>query len=264
MSKPTAQPHAIEHLEVSVKTPAGPLTARVSVPAGFVPVTDIVPVMRRLGEQALALEAQRATTSGGTISCRQGCAACCRMLVPVSPPEAFALRDRLPALPADVRQRFDARLKETRARLEQAGLWSRLMEIAETERQFSDQDLEDVNRAYYALRHPCPFLESESCAIYEDRPAACRELLVTSPAEWCQDIARNPVQSLPVPVRIGTVLGMLWAELTGGPVRLVPLPVALEWAERHEAERNRTWKGSELLERALDKVGRFLNQQRTE
>lgn len=250
---------AVERLEISVNTPAGQVTTPVEVPVGFVPVTEIVPLLRRMGEQALALEQRRAEATGQRISCRMGCAACCRMLVPISAPEAFALRDKILALPdAQQRTRLD-RVSAARARLDQAGLLSRLRDIAETDRQLSDEDMEQTNRDYYALRLPCPFLDNEICSIYEDRPAACRELLVTSPAELCQDIARNPVRPVSVPVRMSTVLAMLWADLTGGPVRLIPLPLALEWAERHHTERERTWKGSTLLEKALEKVGRFLN-----
>jgi Fe-S-cluster containining protein len=255
-----ARTHTAERLEISIDTPAGPVTTPVEVPTGFVPVTEIVPLLRRLGEQALTLEQRRAEAAGQRISCRMGCAACCRMLVPISAPEAFALRDKILALPdAQRRARLD-RVSAARGRLDQAGLLSRLRDIAETDRQLSDKDMEQTNREYYALRMPCPFLDNEVCSIYEDRPAACRELLVTSPAELCQDIARNPVRPVSVPVRMSTVLAMLWADLTGGPVRLIPLPLALEWAERHEAERKKTWKGCELLEKALEKVSRFLNQ----
>ena len=121
--------------------------------------------------------------------------------------------------------------------------------------------MEQTNRDYYTLRLPCPFLENEACSIYADRPAACRELLVTSPAELCQDIVRNPVRTIPVPIRMGTVLGMLWAELVGGPVKLIPLPLALAWAERHPAQRMRQWKGPDLLEKAIDKVWRYLSRE---
>jgi hypothetical protein len=46
-------------------------------------------------------------------------------------------------------------------------------------------------------------------------------------------------------------------------MRLIPLPLALLWAARHAAEGERTWKGTQLLEKALDKVWRFLSQQQT-
>src|SRR3989442_10972831 len=61
--------------------------------------------------------------------------------------------------------------------------------------------------------------------------AACRELLVTSPAELCQDLVQNPVTPLPVSMRIGSILGLVWGTLTSSPPRLIPLPMALEWAE---------------------------------
>ena len=252
---------SIERLEVSVKTPAGMLTTPVEVPTGFVPVTAIVPLMRRLGEQAQALEERKARAAGKTISCQKGCAACCRMLVPVSAPEAFALKDMIGALPDARRQATLRKVAEAKTRLAQVGLLARLTAIAETDRQLSDEEMEPINRDYYALRTPCPFLENEVCSIYEDRPAACRELLVTSPAELCRDMVKNPVRLLAIPVRMSTALGLLWSDLVGGPLRFIPLPVALDWAERHGAESGRTWKGTLLLENALDKIWRYLGQQ---
>lgn len=251
----------LEAFDVSVNTSAGTVTASVSVPAGFVPVSDLVPTVRDLGEQAQALEARRASASGLAISCRKGCAACCRMLVPVAPPEAFLLREAVQRMPADQRTRIVTKLDAARARLLRAGLLERLREVTESDRQWSDDEAEPLNRAYYALRLPCPFLEEEVCSIYEHRPAACRELLVTSPAELCQDMVNNPVQALPAPVRGGTVLSLLWAHLFGGPVRLIPLPLALEWAERHADEGRRTWKGADLLQKALEQLWRFLSRE---
>ncbi|MGH7255109.1 MAG: YkgJ family cysteine cluster protein [Nitrospirales bacterium] len=181
------------------------------------------------------------------------------MLVPVSPPEAFALQDMVARLPESRRQAVTGRLAEASRALGKAGLLDQLRAVAETERQLSDEDMEPINRAYYALRMPCPFLEQEVCSIYEDRPAACRELLVTSPAALCDDLVNNPVQTLPVPVRMGTALAMLWSDLAGGPGRFIPLPLALEWAERHGQEHTRTWAGPDLFSKALDKVWRYLS-----
>ena len=81
----------VEHFQVSLQTPAGPIATEISVPTGFVPVTSIVPLMQSLGEQVQVLEEQRARQRGQSVSCRNGCAACCRMLVPLSPPEVFSL-----------------------------------------------------------------------------------------------------------------------------------------------------------------------------
>src|SRR5512134_1034918 len=174
----------VERFEIALNTPAGRLTTALDVPTGFVPITAIVPVTRRLGEEAMQLEELHAKEAGKSISCRMGCAACCRMMVPVSPPEAFALRDYVKQLPADRRGPI-------------MDLLDQLQEIANASTPLSDKELDPINRAYYALRLPCPFLENELCSIYETRPAACRELLVTSPAELCSNIVGNPVEPLP-------------------------------------------------------------------
>lgn len=250
----------VERFEVALNTPAGRLTTAIDVPTGLIPITAIVPVTRRLGEEAAALEVHQAREAGLTISCKLGCAACCRMLVPLSAPEAFALREYVEQLPTDRRTLLQQRISTTKDRLTREAVWDRLNDVAEASRPMPDEELDPINRAYYALRIPCPYLEDEMCSIYEARPAACRELLVTTPAELCQDLVQNPVTPLPVSMRIGSILGLVWGTLTSSPPRLIPLPMALEWAERHEEESRRTWPGSSLLDQVLDNMWRFLSQ----
>jgi len=209
------------------------------------------------------LEIQQATEAGQTISCRKGCAACCRMLVPVSAPEAFALREYVEQLPMDRRTPLLNRLSDTKERVTREGLWDRLTDVAEASRPVPDEELDPINQSYYALRIPCPYLEDEMCSIYEARPAACRELLVTSPAELCQDMVQNPITPLPISMRIGSILGLLWGTLTSSPPRLIPLPMALEWAGRHEEDSRKTWPGASLLDQVLDNMWRFLSQEFT-
>jgi Fe-S-cluster containining protein len=250
----------VERFEVALNTPAGRLTTAIDVPTGFIPITAIVPVTRRLGEGAAQLEVQHAIEAGQTISCRIGCAACCRMLVPLSAPEAFALREYVGHLPIDRRALLLSRFSDTKDRLTRTGMWDQLNDLAEASTPLTDEDLDPINRSYYALRIPCPYLENEMCSIYEARPAACRELLVTSPAELCQDMVQNAVTPLPVSMRISSILGLVWGTLTSSPPRLIPLPIALEWAERHEEESRRTWPGSSLFDHVLDNMWRFLSQ----
>jgi len=250
----------VERFEVALNTPAGRLTTAIDVPTGFIPITSIVTLTRRLGEEAAQLEVQQAAAAGQRISCRIGCAACCRMLVPLSAPEAFALREYIEQLPTDRRTFLLNRLCDTKDRLKREGLWDQLNDVAEASRPLPDEDLDPINQSYYALRIPCPFLENEMCSIYESRPSACRELLVTSPAELCQDLAQNPVMPLPVSMRMSSILGLVWGTLTSSPPRLIPLPMALEWAERHKEESRRTWPGASLLDQVLDSMWRFLSQ----
>lgn len=253
-------PHTTERFEIALNTSAGQITTAVEVPTGFVPVTAIVPLIRRFGEEAQALEVARSTDAGNTPSCRKGCAACCRMLVPLSAPEAFALRDWVRSRPTGQQDRIAARFAESKSQLLSHGIWQRLSELCDAPEQSNDDALEVMNREYYALGMPCPFLEEEVCAIYEERPAACRELLVSSPPERCDDLINNPVDPISAPILVSTVLGLLWQELMKSPTRLIPLPVALDWAKCHEEENQQTWKGVELLDRALDKTWRVLSR----
>jgi Fe-S-cluster containining protein len=250
-----------ERFHISLKTPAGELSTSVEVPTNLVPVTAIVPLTRRLGEEATALETAQIQDAGQHISCQKGCAACCRMLVPVSPPEAFALKALVEALPNARRQAMLDKLNSVRERLEEAGLLTRLIALVETGRPLSDEEMEPINRDYYALQMACPFLEHESCSIYEDRPAACRELLVTTPADLCDDLINNPVQPVPAPLRVGTVLALLWSELKETTPTLIPLPMALAWAEQHKADGQGMWRGAYLLERMLGNMLRILEQE---
>ena len=256
-----AQITPTERLEVALTTPCGDMTVPVDVPTGFVPITAILSSLRAVGEQAMAMEEQQAGIAGERVSCQKGCAACCRMLVPVSAPEAFALHDVIAEMPQERRSAVRRKLDEARRRLLHAGLLDPLTTVAESSRQLTDEEMEPVNHAYYGLQMPCPFLEEEVCSIYEDRPAACRELLVTSPAELCSDLVHNPVRPLPVPLRISTVLGLLWSELAGGPIRFIPLPLAWDWAQRHLSDRSPMWRGAQLFERAIEMIWRFLVQE---
>ncbi len=251
---------ATERFEIALNTRAGRLTTAVDVPTAFVPVTAIVPLMRRLGEEAHRLEEAQTAAEGKTRSCQKGCSACCRMMVPIAPPEAFALTEFIRSLSCEQQERIARRLAASKSILLANGLWHQLVDIGESSQTPDDDALEPINQKYYALRMPCPFLEDDICSIYEQRPAACRELLVTSPAEHCQDLVANPVDPIPVPIRIGPLLGLLWGEVTETPVRMIPLPTVGDWVDRHQHERHRTWQGTHLLDVALDKVWRLLSQ----
>jgi hypothetical protein len=73
----------------------------------------------------------------------------------------------------------------------------------------------------------------------------------------------NPeIRPVPVAVRISTALSLLWAELTGTAPRLIPLPLAVDWAARHQAEQVKKWAGTELFQKALDKIWRYLSQEK--
>jgi Fe-S-cluster containining protein len=259
---PVSNHPAAEHFEISLQTPSGEISTAVGVPTSFVPITAILPLMRSLGEEAQVLEQRRLLQAGERVSCEKGCAACCRMLVPISVPEAFALTNTIDRLDQNERNRLLSKLDQAQQQLARAGILKQLSSLADSSEPLNDEAIEPLNRAYYALRMPCPFLDNETCSIYADRPAACRELAVTSPATECQDMTTPTVQPVPVAVRLSTALSLLWADLTGTAPRLIPLPLAVDWARRHKEEQTNQWTGTELFEKAMDKIWRYLSQEK--
>ena len=118
-----------------------------------------------------------------------------------------------------VRARFDAAV----AALDAADLVDRLDGSAEV-------DTQRDGLAYFRLGIACPFLEDEACSIHPDRPLACREYLVTSPAEHCAAPGSASIEAVPIEWKVSTSL--LTAERERG---WTALTLALRHAERSPA-----------------------------
>jgi len=155
----------------------------ITVPDAPVPAADIVSAL-----QGLVNAVVEAAEAGQIISCRKGCGACCRQLVPVSRTEGERLLQVVDALPAERRDVLMKRFAAAEVAIETADLKER--------RGRSDREL---SAAYFALRLPCPFLEDESCSIHPERPLVCREYLVTSPAALCAGPEQEGVTPVAVP-----------------------------------------------------------------
>jgi hypothetical protein len=80
---------------------------------------------------------------------------------------------------------------------------------------------------------PCPFLEDESCSIHEQRPIVCREHHVTTPAANCAQLFQINVERVEPPVRVGEALARVADRIGGHGAYMVPLVLALEFAEVH-------------------------------
>jgi Fe-S-cluster containining protein len=161
----------------------------ISVPSRAVAAADVVPALQGLVNAVVdAAEAQAVAREGKTISCRKGCGACCRQLVPISRTEGERLLAVIEALPAERQKELRRRFAEADKAIADAGLAERAGR--------SDREL---STAYFALKIACPFLEEESCSIHAERPLVCREYLVTSPAELCAGPAQEGVTPVAVP-----------------------------------------------------------------
>jgi Fe-S-cluster containining protein len=175
----TGQSTATLRLKVGDLSIAHPIT----VPNGPVLATAVLPALQGLVNAVVG-----AAEVGKDISCRKGCGACCRQLVPISRTEGEALLALVEAMPPERRKAVRARFAAAEASITEAGLAER---GARSDR--------EISVAYFALGVPCPFLEEESCSIHPDRPLVCREYLVTSPAELCAGPQQDGVTPVPIP-----------------------------------------------------------------
>lgn len=208
--------------------------AEFTVPKRPVPLGDLIPICRSLTEAIVDRAVARVAAEGRTVSCRKGCGACCRQLVPLTEPEARRIRDLVESLPEPRRSTIRARFAEVRERLERSGEVG--AKLLHPER-FSDDELKarDLGLAYFRLGIPCPFLEDESCSIHPDRPMACREYLVTSPAEFCADPSADTVRVVQLPAKVSTAVTLIGVPEDGSRrfIRWVALSLALDWADDH-------------------------------
>lgn len=95
-------PGADEKVTAQLKLvgPHWELDAEVSVPRGPTRIAELLPMLRGLTETMVDAQVQAVERIGQRISCRAGCGACCRQLVPVAAVEAQCIRELVDALTA--------------------------------------------------------------------------------------------------------------------------------------------------------------------
>ena len=219
------------YADIDMTLSGRPVRIRLGVPAAAAIAQDLLPALRALTDANVDAAAARSVEQGRLISCRKGCGACCRQLVPITPAEARRLHEVVQAMPEPRRSRVRERFEGARTRFAATDMLHRVRHLHchdETSRRALGID-------YFRHGVACPFLEHESCSIYDERPLACREYLVTSPVSHCSTPSAESVQCVPMPVDVSRALGQLQAHFEHIEPPWVPLVLALEWAENHPA-----------------------------
>lgn len=249
LSKPPASAKTVV-AEVSITLGDRRLDAKVSAPAGPTRLVDLLPLAHQLAGAVVGAAVEDAVAAGETISCKKGCGACCRQLVPISQVEARRLAQLVEELPEPRRAQVRARFAEGLKSLEEAGLLNKLRA-----REHWDPDGAELDRTgleYFRLGISCPFLEEESCSIHPDRPVTCREYLVTSPAEHCARPTRENINTVRIPLKVWPALAKFDHMTPGGRfVRWVPLILILDWALENPDEPPPR-PGGELLKEMIE------------
>ena len=221
---------------LSIETPDGALVVTLEPPSR-VTLGALVGLFLPVDDQATALAAR-----GSSITCRAGCAHCCRQLVPLSAPEAFHLAAVVDAR-ADAKE-IGARFSALHDALERSWIGYALRHrLAEDDRRATELAV-----GWHRLGYACPLLVDERCSSYDARPIVCREYLVTTPVEGCARPGTAPLRRVPIALRLSDALAAV-ASARLGPAfgATVPLPSALAFAAAHVDEGARTFATDALI-----------------
>lgn len=235
---------------INLDTYGDPLSISIEIPTGKTTERKMLPVFRTICGSIVDATVKHVEKAGRTVSCKAGCGACCRQMVPISPTEARLIKDLVEALPEPRRTEVNKRFETAKERMKDAGLLDRLR-AADKPLGF---EYKQLGLEYFRQGVPCPFLEDESCSIHPERPLVCREYLVVSPAENCTRQNSLPIESIKMPYETSKALTGI-----GGTRKFdnwVPLILAIEWAENHpekETSRPGTDIAQDFFSRLLGK-----------
>ena len=210
-----------------------PVEADITVPNRRATMSELLPLFHAVTDMVVDAGSRQVETQGKTISCRAGCGACCRQVVPIAEVEARQIGALVDNLPEPRRSIVRERFAEARRRLEESGLLEPLLDPQSWQQ---DRWL-GLGLAYFSQGIACPFLEDESCSIHAERPMSCREYLVTSPAEHCAQPRAETVRCVKLAKSVWATVARFDEPAPGtNVVRFVPLILAPEWAAAHPDE----------------------------
>jgi Fe-S-cluster containining protein len=200
-----------------------------TVPANAVKPTRILPVFQAMTGSFVELEVSETTKQGKKISCKAGCGACCRQAVPLAEIEAYKIAELVENLEEPQRSKVKQKFETGCKHFHENGWFERMDEYAN----LSLEERQKTVMEYFYESIACPFLENESCSIHADRPLACREYLVTSPAENCANPTAETIRLVGMTVQPSKILRETARSENLKKINFVPMIRALEWAETY-------------------------------
>lgn len=238
------------------------LNASAVLPAGQTTLTNLLPIIQNLENAIVSQVAEEAARAGTPLSCRAGCGSCCRQLVPVSLFEAEALTRWMRSLPEDRRTELEERFHRALSALRDAGVIDGILDSAWA---VEEEKATELAIDYFHAGVACPFLEDESCSIHPFRPLSCREYLVTSPPELCEDPSVNQVAGVLLPLKLSRVLYAFGQQLEQDHRGWIPLVFLLAWGKSGAAPGDHvSGSGEEVLRKFLEQVSAVSESGKTE
>lgn len=197
-----------------------------ALPADPVEPQAVLPALQSLVNQVVDVSVKLLESRNKTVSCKAGCGACCRQMVPISDIEAHAIAEVIERMPEERRAHVMARFADAEQRLAAIKPLDQMIEA-----------VNGANRYEFALEYfkfgvACPFLEDESCSIYPDRPLICREYLVHTPVENCSKVGEGSIGVVPISRASKALFRMSTIHDQPSETR-VPLSLVPYWVARH-------------------------------
>jgi Fe-S-cluster containining protein len=249
-----AQSPGLGTVQFALKVQDATVEVRAQLPEGPVRPAVLLPILQSLSDSMTGIAERNLDRIGGKISCREGCGACCRQAVPISPVEAGALAEWLGQQPEDRQRVLRERFRQASAQLEESGVASA---VREQQKMPDRETAHQLGLRYFALGIACPFLEEERCTIHAIRPLRCREYLVVSPAEHCAHPASSDIVGVKPPVLLSNILARWDSDGDAHPPELILLTMLEEWSARHAADQSHPHRTSpELLQEFLHAFAR--------
>jgi Fe-S-cluster containining protein len=247
-------PASASSVKVSFSFPLGKgvFNASTQLPEGRTTLTQLLPVLQSIEGAVIGRVEEEAQARGTPISCRAGCGACCRQMVPVSLFEAEALTEWMASLPQERQDELAQRFHRALLALRDAGVIDTLVS---GDWALDAEGTTQLAVDYFNAHVACPFLENESCGIHPIRPLACREYLVVSPPELCSDPSVNDITGVQLPLKFSKVLYSFGQEISGDPRGWIPLVFLMAWRKSGQKPGEQvTGSGEEVLRRFLKRT----------
>ncbi|MEO7095807.1 MAG: hypothetical protein ABI175_21285, partial [Polyangiales bacterium] len=87
-------------IKLDLRTRFGRLQAQLGVPAKPMRLAELAWNAMSFDERLISTAVKKDLADGTrSISCKEGCGACCRQLIPLSPPEAWMIADVVRSMP---------------------------------------------------------------------------------------------------------------------------------------------------------------------
>lgn len=225
-----------------------PLNFEVTVPAKPVKLTRMLPVFHKMTNTMVGLGIDAAKLNGQEVSCKAGCGACCRQPVPITEAEVFQLAALVERMDEPerlaVEQKFDNAVKH----FDNIDWFEKVSKCAaaamDGQTEEAQKKLVELVHQYFTEGISCPFLKNDACSIHEWRPMACREYLVTSPAEFCDDPDPINIKKVEMLFQPSKVVSKISSTGNFAGEGIITLIKALEFAKvKKESEKVKTGEG---------------------